>query len=769
MIRFSCPQCHTAFQLKDETAGRKTKCPKCRAAISIPLTIPCDTPPLPPPEAAAVADETGDLSRETAAPNPVDFWDTLPAPVEVTSTPLRGTANGPRRQKRQLAHSGRSGRRSLVYLCMGGVLLIAIGVTAALWTTGFLSRAQGQRTEQANTGEVASSVTGAGSAPVKKTPAPANAPGSGQHDSFQTIYLQGQKLLDDGELDQAVGSFDKAIQLKPDAATAYNARGVAYLRQHRLARALSDFEQAIRLDPKLAKYYANRGLVHRDQEKYDLAIADFSKAIELSPNTPDLYDERAETLVFKNDMKQTPASQSDHATAERLRKGKTPTVSSHVNTGLGLDRKAIQSEFENMRYALAFGASLVAAEGYSTFVASSIDGMTNLKLYEESGVLFRIDLVLAIVADQSVISRNLDALRHLLDVSAPAWSSRQQWLAAAIAKLGLDARDPSKVQQGVEYTVENQLRFVLTTVRKENVVAIVSIMRADDPKQFPLTDVATASSDKSASTVSRTKSVALLPAPTEAAIKSDPRFAETDARIRETNTACAEKVKPLEMKHKRLASQRKSASRSRSRTGLTRAEKLAQEDDAVVKEIQALEKERVQKVRRMFNEFCAATGHEPLYIDDGFGRFGDRDEIAAAEARRKQRQELARVSGTPRLAADNHIKVLLANGTLRQAAYLKEEVFRPGQRDPLDNALGTAFGTRGRGNSPPQLFDELDPKWKAVYYRVTYVSQAGLFLEKDAYVLTYKKENASVIGPAAMPESGALWDVEGFHIPGVPE
>lgn len=127
------------------------------------------------------------------------------------------------------------------------------------------------------------------------------------------------------------------------------------------------------------------------------------------------------------------------------------------------------------------------------------------------------------------------------------------------------------------------------------------------------------------------------------------------------------------------------------------------------------------------------------------------------------------MSGTPRLAADNHIKVLLANGTLRQAVYLKEEIFRPGQRDKLDNALGAAFGVRGRGNPPSQLFDELDPKWKAVYYRVTYVSQAGLLLEKDAYVLTYKKENASVIGPGAMPESGALWDVEGFHIPGVPE
>ncbi len=39
---------------------------------------------------------------------------------------------------------------------------------------------------------------------------------------------------------------------------AYNARGVAYLRQRRVGGALSDFNEAIRLDPKPAKYYANR-------------------------------------------------------------------------------------------------------------------------------------------------------------------------------------------------------------------------------------------------------------------------------------------------------------------------------------------------------------------------------------------------------------------------------------------------------------------------------------------------------------------------------
>src|SRR5205823_3426234 len=37
MIAFSCPSCAMKFQLKDEFAGRSTKCPTCKHALTVPV------------------------------------------------------------------------------------------------------------------------------------------------------------------------------------------------------------------------------------------------------------------------------------------------------------------------------------------------------------------------------------------------------------------------------------------------------------------------------------------------------------------------------------------------------------------------------------------------------------------------------------------------------------------------------------------------------------------------------------------------------------
>ena len=69
-------------------------------------------------------------------------------------------------------------------------------------------------------------------------------------------------------------TFDKAIELNPDIADAYNNRGIAYAGKGEFERAIADYDKAIKFKPDVADAYNNRGNAHSDKGEYKRAIAD---------------------------------------------------------------------------------------------------------------------------------------------------------------------------------------------------------------------------------------------------------------------------------------------------------------------------------------------------------------------------------------------------------------------------------------------------------------------------------------------------------------
>ena len=148
----------------------------------------------------------------------------------------------------------------------------------------------------------------------------------------EALHQEGQKLLDDGENEQAAEIFSKEILLRPKAAEAHNSRGVAYLRQKRYAKALTDFNEAIRLDPKMPRYYSNRRIVYEVKNNYDLALADCNKCIEIAPDTSQYYRDRWSIYL---QMKRDTEAHKDYCYAAWIDKGKPaggPADSSNQNT-----------------------------------------------------------------------------------------------------------------------------------------------------------------------------------------------------------------------------------------------------------------------------------------------------------------------------------------------------------------------------------------------------------------------------------------------------
>ncbi|HKF74749.1 MAG TPA: tetratricopeptide repeat protein [Candidatus Dormibacteraeota bacterium] len=112
-------------------------------------------------------------------------------------------------------------------------------------------------------------------------------------DSASLYAARGQTLRVLGRLEDALRDFDHAIELAPDSETALASRGVILQRLGRLDEAVADLSRAIVLRPSDDWALAHRGEAYRMMGRYRLAVADFTEAIRLEPSYEFAYASRA--------------------------------------------------------------------------------------------------------------------------------------------------------------------------------------------------------------------------------------------------------------------------------------------------------------------------------------------------------------------------------------------------------------------------------------------------------------------------------------------
>ena len=98
------------------------------------------------------------------------------------------------------------------------------------------------------------------------------------------------------EYEKAITHYTKAIEFKPDFASAYNNRGNAYGFKGDFDNAIQDFNTAIQLQPELSIAYSNRGVEYSKQNDYERSIEDYTQAIQLKPD-PWIYYNRGEAWL----------------------------------------------------------------------------------------------------------------------------------------------------------------------------------------------------------------------------------------------------------------------------------------------------------------------------------------------------------------------------------------------------------------------------------------------------------------------------------------
>ena len=104
-------------------------------------------------------------------------------------------------------------------------------------------------------------------------------------DGKASLFLEKGLILLAGQIyKEAIESFDKAIEIKPNSSEAWNNRGVSLHALGRKEEAIASFDKAIEIKPDQCKAWYNRGHSLHDLSRKEEAILSYEKAVEIKPD-----------------------------------------------------------------------------------------------------------------------------------------------------------------------------------------------------------------------------------------------------------------------------------------------------------------------------------------------------------------------------------------------------------------------------------------------------------------------------------------------------
>jgi len=103
------------------------------------------------------------------------------------------------------------------------------------------------------------------------------------------FFMRGNEYYRQGNYDSAIAEYNKALQLNPNDASAYNNLGLAYESLGQYQKAIEYLQKSLQLDPNDALAYYNLGVAYGGLGQYQNAIEYFQKSLQLNPNNVEAY------------------------------------------------------------------------------------------------------------------------------------------------------------------------------------------------------------------------------------------------------------------------------------------------------------------------------------------------------------------------------------------------------------------------------------------------------------------------------------------------
>ena len=121
-------------------------------------------------------------------------------------------------------------------------------------------------------------------------------------DYAEALYNLGITLRELGQIDAAIKTYKQALTVKPDYFGAHNNLGNIFLDLGQLDAAADHFEWAVAYKPDYAEAYNNLGVVCRQRDQVYDAIKNFEKAVDLKPDYFQAHSNLGHSLQLINQM-----------------------------------------------------------------------------------------------------------------------------------------------------------------------------------------------------------------------------------------------------------------------------------------------------------------------------------------------------------------------------------------------------------------------------------------------------------------------------------
>jgi tetratricopeptide (TPR) repeat protein/tRNA A-37 threonylcarbamoyl transferase component Bud32 len=111
------------------------------------------------------------------------------------------------------------------------------------------------------------------------------------------LYNQGNTLIQLQRYQEALATYEKAIDIKPDYPQALYGQGKALFQLKKYQESLIAYDQAIQIQPNYLEAWTNRGFVLVRLKRYSEAIATVDKALQLKNDEPQVWQLKGDIFI----------------------------------------------------------------------------------------------------------------------------------------------------------------------------------------------------------------------------------------------------------------------------------------------------------------------------------------------------------------------------------------------------------------------------------------------------------------------------------------